>query len=202
MFRKLYLSPLGILISVCMRVFYLWPRPLMIYGHYNRVKGKFRKHTRISSSAIRSPHSRIDIADHVWVGHYCLLDGLGGITLGEGVHIASHSTVYSHSSHNALRLLGQKYIEVPAEKRPGYIIKKVTIGDYTFIGTSCVILPGVTIGKGCIIGAGSMVNKDIPDFSVAAGNPAVVMGDTRTIDEKLLAEYKCHETYYLKSQTK
>ena len=133
----------------------------------------------------------------MWIGHYCLLDGIGGIEIGEGVHIASHCCIYSHSSQNALRLLGKKYITIPAEKRAGYILHKVEIGEYTFVGTSAVILPGVTIGKGCIIGAGSVVTKNIPDFSVAAGNPIQLLGNTKTIDEKLLAEYKCQESYYL-----
>ena len=197
MLRKLYVSPLGIFISLGMRFFHFWPRPFMLYGHYNRVKGKFQKLTRISTYAKLSVRKNIDISNNVWIGHYCLLDGLGGISIGEGVHIASHTCIYSHSSQNAIRLLGKKYIEVPAEKRPGYILKKVNIGEYSFIGTSCVILPGISIGRGCIIGAGSIVSKDIPDFSVAAGNPARVIGSTKTLDEKLLAAYKCSDTYYL-----
>lgn len=201
MLRKMYLSPLGRFLSWGMHLCSFWPKPFMLYGHQNRVKGKFRKLTRVGSSAILSGRRRIDIGDNVWIGHYCLLDGLGGITIGEGVHVASHSCIYSHSSQNAIRLMGRKYIEIPDEKRAGYIVKPVSIGEYSFIGTSSVILPGVTIGKGCIIGAGSVVSKDIPDFSVAAGNPALIMGDTRAIDEKLLAEYKCADTYYLNHPT-
>ena len=198
MLRKLYLSPLGRIISWVMRLAAFCCKPFMVYGFYNRKTRKFNKLTRISSLAKLSEKSKIDIGDNVWIGHYCLLDGIGGISIGEGVHIASHSCIYTHSSQNAIRLLGNKYIEVPAEKRPGYILKPVVIGKYTFIGTSCVILPGVTIGQGCIIGAGAVISRDIPDFSVVAGNPAQIVGDTKTIDEKLLAEYKCHDTYYLK----
>ncbi|GAC1608722.1 MAG: hypothetical protein NVS3B3_13820 [Aquirhabdus sp.] len=51
----------------------------------------------------------------------------------------------------------------------------VTIGDGSFIGTHSTILPNVTIGKGCVIGAGSIVSCDIPDFAVAAGIPARVL---------------------------
>ena len=197
MLRKLYLSSLGIFISWGLSFFSFWHKPFMVYGHYNRKQKKFNKHTRISSSAKLSAKSNIDISNNVWIGHYCLLDGIGGINIGEGVHIASHSCIYTHSSQNAIRLLGKKFIEIPAEKRPGYIIKKVSIGKFNFIGTSCVILPGVSIGKGCIIGAGSVVSKDIPDFSIATGNPAQTIGDTKTIDEKLLEEFKCQNTYYL-----
>jgi acetyltransferase-like isoleucine patch superfamily enzyme len=202
MLRKIYLSPLGPFLSFCMRLCSIWPKPFMIYGYYNKVQRVHKKYTRISSSAKLSYREQLNISNHVWIGHFSLLDGLGGIVIGEGVHIASHCCIYSHSSQNAIRLLGNKYIEVPAEKRPGYIIKKVTVGEFTFIGTSSIILPGVTIGKGCIIGAGSVVTKDVPDFSVVAGNPSKIIGDTKTIDERLLAEYRCDDTYYLNNTFK
>lgn len=51
----------------------------------------------------------------------------------------------------------------------------VTIGKGTFIGTHSVILPNVRIGRGCVIGAGSVVTKDLPDYSIAAGAPARVV---------------------------
>ena len=57
-------------------------------------------------------------------------------------------------------------------------IGKVTIGDRVFIGASTIILPGVAIGNDVIIGAGSVVTRDIPDNSVAAGNPARVLTST------------------------
>ena len=171
----------------------------MIYGHYNFKQNKFYKKTRISSSAILDNKNHIFIKNNVWIGHYCLLDGIGGIDIDEGVHIASHSCIYSHSSQNSIRLLGRKYIEIPANERIGYIIKGVKIGEYTFIGTSCVILPGTIIGKGCIIGAGSIVNGDFPDFSVIVGNPAKAVNDTRNIDKKLFTEGLNFENYFDKS---
>ena len=50
------------------------------------------------------------------------------------------------------------------------------IGDRTFIGAHSVVLMGVTIGSGCVIGAGSVVTSDIPDGTWAVGSPAVVRG--------------------------
>ena len=51
----------------------------------------------------------------------------------------------------------------------------ITIGDGSWIGANCVITAGVTVGKYCVIAAGSVVTKDVPDYSIAAGNPARVI---------------------------
>ncbi|HET6244973.1 MAG: acyltransferase [Bacteroidetes bacterium] len=171
----------------------------MVYGFFNTKEKKFFNKTRISSSVKLINKGNISINNNVWIGHFCLLDGIGGINIGQGVHIASHSCIYTHSSENSIRLLGEKYIEVPANDRPGYISGPVEIGAYTFIGTSCVILAGTTIGKGCIIGAGSIVRGNFPDYSVIVGNPGKIVGDTKNIDKKLLLEGVSFENYYDKS---
>ena len=55
------------------------------------------------------------------------------------------------------------------------ITANVIIGDYVWIGRRVIVLPGVQIGKGAVVGAGSIVSKDIPDYAVAVGNPAKVV---------------------------
>jgi acetyltransferase-like isoleucine patch superfamily enzyme len=57
----------------------------------------------------------------------------------------------------------------------GTQFKKVRIGRGAYIGVNAIILPGATVGEGCIIGAGSVVTKDVPPYSVAVGNPARVI---------------------------
>ena len=168
----------------------------MVYGFYNSVEKKFYRKTRISSSVSLVDKKNIDLKDNIWIGHYCLLDGIGGISIAQGVHLASHTCIYTHSSQNSIRLLGEKFIEIPAAERAGYIIDKVSIGEYTFIGTSSVVLAGTTIGKGCIVGAGSIVKGNFPDYSVIAGNPAKIVGNSRTIDAELLAKGVSFENYY------
>jgi acetyltransferase-like isoleucine patch superfamily enzyme len=62
-------------------------------------------------------------------------------------------------------------------KRPrAQVFGRIRVGDGTFIGESCLILPGTTIGAGCVIAAGSVVRGNIPDNSIAIGNPARVVG--------------------------
>ena len=60
--------------------------------------------------------------------------------------------------------------------------KPITIGDDCWIGANVVVLPGVTIGKGCTIGAGAVVTKDIPEWSVALGQPARVVKKVTPVD--------------------
>lgn len=74
---------------------------------------------------------------------------------------------------------------------------KIHVGERTFIGCNSTILPGVTIGKRCVIGAGSLVTKDVPDGCVAAGVPARIIMTTEEYAEKCKTTMKPydHEAY-------
>jgi acetyltransferase-like isoleucine patch superfamily enzyme len=196
MIKKIYLSPFGIVISFFLNLLSFLHKPFMVYGFFNSIQRKFFKKTRISSSAKMVNKSKINIYDNVWIGHYCLIDGIGGVEIEEGVHIASHSCIYTHSSQDAIRLLGKNYINFNPENRIGYIIDSVKIGKYTFIGTSSVILPGTKLGKGVIVGAGSVVKGDFPDYSIIAGNPAKIFGNTQDRDKDFLEIDIVKHNYY------
>jgi acetyltransferase-like isoleucine patch superfamily enzyme len=62
----------------------------------------------------------------------------------------------------------------------GYIGKDVVIDDFVWIGHNVIILPGVKIGRHAIIGAGAVVTRDIPEYAIAAGNPARVIRSRKT----------------------
>lgn len=64
------------------------------------------------------------------------------------------------------------------------MIGRISIGENSFIGCRCLILPNTEIGKNCIIGAGSVVKGRIPDNSVVVGNPAKIIGDVREFGAK------------------
>lgn len=61
--------------------------------------------------------------------------------------------------------------------------RPITVGEDCWFGGNCIVLPGVTIGKGVTVGAGSVVTKDVPDYCVVAGNPARVV-KTVEVSEK------------------
>jgi len=196
MFKKIYFSPVGIFISITLWLLALIHRPFMVYGYYNLKTNKYLKRTRIGSTVKLINKKSIDLSDNVWIGHYALIDGIGGVTIGKGVHVSSHTVIYSHSSQDTIRLLGDHYMMEEAEHRSGYKLKPVSIGDYTFIGTSSVILPGSAIGRGCIIGAGSVINGMIPDYAIANGNPIQIIGDTRERDKKRFGDSIDVTKYY------
>ena len=109
----------------------------------------------------------VEIGDNVWVGPYTLLEGSNAkLKIGDFVSINAGVMIYTHDST-------QYYLSGGVES-----FKKgdVTIGSYTVIGTMSMVGCNVSIGNHCVIAAHSFVNKDIPDNSIAAGNPAKIIG--------------------------
>ena len=93
------------------------------------------------------------------------------ISIGKRCLVAANSEIFDGSGH----ALSFPDVENRIFTRGGS--KPVTIEDYVWIGANSIILPGVTIGRGSVIGAGSVVHRDIPPMVVAAGNPATVVKD-------------------------
>ncbi len=153
--------------------------PRMLYG-WRRADGLYLPHTRISSSTVVDTPAQLDIQDHVYIGHFNLLDAAGGLHIGEGCQVTTHCALLTHSSHHALRMSGRAYWG--ASEPPGFVRQPTHLGAYTFIGAHSVVMPGCHIGRGVIVRAFSYVEGAIPDFAIVAGQPAVVVGDTRHID--------------------
>lgn len=107
----------------------------------------------------------ISIGENFYTNHNCtILDG-AKVTFGDNVFIAPNC-VFSTAGH-----------PIDAEQRNAglEIALPITVGDNVWIGTNVSVLPGVKIGSNVVIGAGSVVNKDIPDGVVAVGNPCRVL---------------------------
>ncbi len=109
----------------------------------------------------------IEIGRNCSINPYCVLLGYGGITLGDNVRIAAGCSIvaFNHNFEDA---------DVPVIEQ-GNRWLGVTLEDDVWLGTGVRVLDGVTIGKGCVVGAGSVVNKSLPPYSVAVGVPAKVI---------------------------
>ena len=93
------------------------------------------------------------------VGWFSSLDARGGTIIGDYVTIASYTKIVTGSHElNDCNFKAKFY--------------PVVIKDYAWIGTGCIILQGVTIGKGAVVAAGSVVTKDVDDYTVVGGVPA------------------------------
>jgi acetyltransferase-like isoleucine patch superfamily enzyme len=108
----------------------------------------------------------VEIGQNCWIGPFTLLDGGGGLKIGEFCSIATGVQIVTHDTVR-WSLSGGKS---PSEYAP------VSIGRCCFIGTHAVITKGTSIGEYCLIGAGAVVTKDIPPFSIVGGVPARVIG--------------------------
>ena len=168
------------------------PRMLPYY-----VNNQIVYNTRVSSSVEFIKNNKIKIEEHVFIWHNVILDGSAGLTISEGCQIGANVSIFTHSSHIAIRLFGKHYSnECFGRKEDGYMLKDVFIGNYTFIGTGSVVLPGVHIGTGCIVSANSLVNQNIPDYAIVQGNPAKIIGDTRKLDKRYLKKNIKFQKYY------
>lgn len=102
------------------------------------------------------------------------------IEIGHEVTMSSYIRVLTHDW--ALHTVAKAF-DIPQEKPLGRI-RGVSIGDYSFIGTGTILMPGCKIGKGCIIAAGTVVRGNVPDFSIYAGSPGKVIGCSKSYLEK------------------
>jgi acetyltransferase-like isoleucine patch superfamily enzyme len=118
------------------------------------------------------------IGEDVSIASSTLIDYTGKVTIGKHCTISEGVKIYSHTHKLIPNILEIKKTEI--------LRSTIEIEDYVWIGANAVILPSVKkIGKGAIIGAGSIVTKDIKAFDIVAGNPATKIS-TREISKKLL----------------
>ncbi len=108
----------------------------------------------------------VKVGNHTWIGPFTILDGSGGLDIGDYCSISSGVQIYTHETAN-WALSGGK-----AE----YDYAPVSIGDCCFIGSHSIIRMGVKIGAHSLIGAHSFVKSDIQSYSIAAGCPAKTIG--------------------------
>ena len=108
----------------------------------------------------------VRVGKYTWIGPFTLLDGTGGLEIGDYCNISSGVQIYTHDTVK-WALSGGK---AEYERAP------VKIGNCCYIGPNTVITKGVTIGDHSLIGAYTLVNKSIPENSIAFGIPVKVVG--------------------------
>lgn len=122
-------------------------------------------------------NSTIEIGENTYIGPYTCLSG-ARIKIGKHCLIASHSGIYANN-HN--------YADPTRRiKEQGNSYKGITIEDDCWLGCGVKVLDGVTIGQGSVIGAGAVVTKDIPPYSIAVGVPAKVVSKRNVTPENLV----------------
>lgn len=134
-----------------------------------------------SDEAFINPPFYCDYGTHIEVGrnffanYNCTILDVAKVTIGDNCQLAPNVAIYTagHPVHPDTRNSGYEY---------GI---SVTIGDNVWIGGNSVICPGVRIGSNTVIGAGSVVTKDIPDWVIAAGNPCRVIRKITEEDRRL-----------------
>lgn len=125
-------------------------------------------------------HSRINLYEKnniipkVKIGKNCYIGFFFSLLAGDDIEIEDDVLVASNV------LISSENHSINPEDEKSYmdqdlLVSPVRIGQGTWIGEKVIILPGVTIGKKCVVGAGSIVTKSIPDYSIAVGNPARII---------------------------
>lgn len=108
----------------------------------------------------------VTVGRHTWVGPFTVLDGSGGLQIGDHCSISAGVQIYTHDTVRWALSGGEQ----SAQHAP------VQIGSRCYIGPNAVICRGVTIGDGCVIGANSLVNADVPSGYRAWGTPCRLQG--------------------------
>ncbi|KAM0554616.1 hypothetical protein ACHAO7_003755 [Fusarium culmorum] len=115
-----------------------------------------------------------DYGSNVSIGENCFMN-FGLVIIGDRVQMGPNVNIYT-AGHETSVLSRIKFVEF------GHPIR---IEDDCWIGGNVVILPGVTIGKGCTVGGGAVVTKSIPPYSIALGAPAKVVKKIQSVEDEM-----------------
>lgn len=149
-----------------------WKRDLpleeLLFDRWERAQSLgFGRNTSIYHNSY--VYGTVSVGSNTWIGPYTILDGTGGLVIGDNCSISAGVQIYTHDSVRwALSGGKAKYEYAP-----------VKIGNNCYIGPQTVITKGVTIGDHCLIGAHSFVSSNIPSFSLAFGIPCSLKGVVR-----------------------
>ena len=119
------------------------------------------------TGVIRELGEGLVIGNNVGIAQNCFIQVRGKVTLGNNIMFGPNVSIFSEN--HGYERTDLTMLEQPTTR------KGVTIEDDVWLGTRCVILDGVTIGKGSIVAAGAIVNTSVPPYSIVAGVPAKII---------------------------
>lgn len=157
-FRRSYFKKIGKNVVFEKGVFVFHPENISLgnnvyIGHNAIIKGYYK--------------NELIIGDNCWIGQNAFLHSGGGIEIEDEVGIGPGTIILS--SQHSVNTLKKSILT------SSLIFKKVKIKSGCDIGVGAIILPGVTIGKNSVVGAGAVVTRDVAAFSVVVGNPAKLL---------------------------
>lgn len=132
---------------------------------------------------------RVTIRENAIVGIHCLISTM--VDIQGNCVIGDYSRLYSNVHIGELTELGNYVMVFPYTvftndpQPPSNVLIGAKVGDYSIITVHCSVLPGVRVGANCLIGANSVISRDIDDYSFAVGTPAKRMKDIREIPSKI-----------------
>lgn len=137
---------------------------------------------RVGRGAVVSAPHHLTVGDNVSIGPHSIVQVDGEI--GDWVLIGMHVQIVGRNDHAIDEVGVPIRMSTRVADRPAAPTDAIRIGKDVWIGASSVVLSGVSIGAGSIIGAGSVVTKDIPECSIAVGSPARVIGHRFDTDQE------------------
>ena len=151
------------------------PLPDMVVNRWEKATlCGFGEQTSIYDSALVL--GDVTVGEHTWIGPHVILDGAGApLRIGNYCSISAGVQVYTHDSVKWAVTGG----------KAGYEYAPTTIGSHVYLGPHTIVAKGMNIGSHVIIGAHSFVNKELPDFSVAWGQPVKIVGTIIINDDGL-----------------
>ncbi len=133
---------------------------------------------------------KIEIGERVYIGDNTIVSSAAGIQIGHHTLISHNCHIFDNNSHSINALVRMRHFEAllsvgHTEKSFDVSTAPVSIGAHCWLGFNVTVMRGVTIGDGCIIASNSVVLKDIPPWSLAAGNPAKVIRPLENLESEL-----------------
>jgi acetyltransferase-like isoleucine patch superfamily enzyme len=124
-----------------------------------------------AGSILRCDGGSISIGSNASIQYYCVVYGAGGCTIGDDCRVSSH-----------VKFLAVNHVFTDPDtpiRAQGVTARGIVLENDVWIGAGAVVLDGVRIGQGSVLGAGSVITKCLPPYSVAVGNPARVIRSRR-----------------------